>query len=255
MNEAKTRTTRKLSGSLQKNLQAYTLAAGAAGLGLAVLAVPAEAEVVFTPVEVRIPPDGSYAIDLNGDGVIDFTIQSIRCRQCYPPFSTYTNKLLLRPTTGAAFAGNGVIGEPGRFGAGRKIGEERLFFSDTGQMAYFIGRGGNYRYGSWAYDLGEQYLGLRFTIDGQTHYGWARMRVRHDYHQPVIFATLSGVAYETVPGKAIVTGRISGPAQPDGQSGIQKEELNRPALENQTLGALAVGAPALPLWRRKEGQH
>jgi hypothetical protein len=65
-------------------------------------------------------------------------------------------------------------------------------------------------------------LGLRFTIAGKTHFGWAR------------FSTVSGIfltgyAYETIPDKPIITGRTHG-----------KDEA--------TLGRLAQGASGISAW-------
>jgi hypothetical protein len=40
------------------------------------LAQPAQAEIVYTPANVTIGPNQSYALDLNHDGIIDFTIMN-----------------------------------------------------------------------------------------------------------------------------------------------------------------------------------
>ena len=45
-------------------------------LAASILAVPAAAEVVYTPVYVSIPVGGYYNIDVNSDGVTDFTLDS-----------------------------------------------------------------------------------------------------------------------------------------------------------------------------------
>ena len=44
----------------------------------AALAIPAQARVVYTPVNVNLPTNGSYPIDLNHDGITDFTFQIVR---------------------------------------------------------------------------------------------------------------------------------------------------------------------------------
>ena len=43
---------------------------------IAAIALPAEAEIVYTPANISIPVGSSYNIDLNQDGVTDFTIRS-----------------------------------------------------------------------------------------------------------------------------------------------------------------------------------
>ena len=70
------RKTTSLSDSLQRNLSMYVVAAGAAGVQLLALAQPSEAEVVYTPAHVLILQDQKFAIDLNHDGIDDFTIHN-----------------------------------------------------------------------------------------------------------------------------------------------------------------------------------
>jgi hypothetical protein len=52
------------------------------------------------------------------------------------------------------------------------------------------------------------YLGLRFPINGQPHYGWALLEV--NISQYTINTKLLGFAYETIAGQGIRTGQISG---------------------------------------------
>ena len=59
--------------------------------------------------------------------------------------------------------------------------------------------------------------------------------------------TVTGYAYETVPGKAIIAGATNGASEAEPTA-----SLNTPAPEAATLGMLAVGAPGLSIWRREE---
>jgi hypothetical protein len=68
----KTRT--NLTASTNHRLNSYALAAGAAGVSLLALAQPADAEVVYTPANVTVSRNGSYKLDLNNDGIVDFFI-------------------------------------------------------------------------------------------------------------------------------------------------------------------------------------
>jgi len=72
----------------------------------------------------------------------------------------------------------------------------------------------------------NRYLGLRFVIKGQIHYGWARATASQTSKRmgnTSITATLTGYAYETVPNKPIITGKTEGPdvitMQPDVRPG------------------------------------
>jgi hypothetical protein len=89
---------------------------------------------------------------------------------------------------------------------------------------------------------------LKFTIKGKTHFGWARLNLTFT-SKHLIDAVLTGYAYETIPGKAIVAGQTKGP---DDSSIAPTASLAVPAREPATLGKLALGAPALSIWRREE---
>ena len=88
------------------------------------------------------------------------------------------------------------------------------------------------------------YLPLRFHIDGEIHYGWARLAIRFVGTPPkdgTWQATLSGYAYETIPNKSIISGQTSGTdddRQSSGASvGAKANEKKQPA----SLGTLALG--------------
>jgi hypothetical protein len=71
------RTTVELSKSLHRQLNAYAIAAGAAGVGMLALAQPAEAKIVYTPAHVvltTVYPHTSYNLDLNHEGINDFRL-------------------------------------------------------------------------------------------------------------------------------------------------------------------------------------
>ena len=120
-------------------------------------------------------------------------------------------------------------------------------------MARRLTYSGNATYqGLWANSgkgVKDRYLGLRFEIDGRLHYGWARFNVSFPNH--TLKATLTGYAYETIPGKAIVAGKTKGPEQISSVEYPGPAALAAPA-PDATLGLLALGSPGLSIWRRKE---
>jgi len=79
----------------------------------------------------------------------------------------------------------------------------------------------------------NRFVGIRFSIKGRFHYGWARVTVKTQ--EKSFSATLTGYAYETVPGKGIIAGRTKGPDVVDS--------------EPATLGHLARGASSPSDWR------
>jgi len=64
--------TEHLAESVHHKLNAYALTAGAAGVGMLAGAQPAEGRIVYTPAHVAVQGVG-YNLDLNHDGVPDFT--------------------------------------------------------------------------------------------------------------------------------------------------------------------------------------
>jgi hypothetical protein len=54
----------------------------------------------------------------------------------------------------------------------------------------------------------NHYLGLKFRVNGQTRYGWARLNVRTQGVS--MTAQITGYAYEAVVNKPIVAGQTTG---------------------------------------------
>jgi hypothetical protein len=79
------------------------------------------------------------------------------------------------------------------------------------------------------------YLGLKFVINGKTHYGWARFKP----HQGLNNYYLTGYAYETIPNKPITTGQIKGPDDNSIDEPIAFQ--GAPASQPASLGMLALG--------------
>jgi hypothetical protein len=133
--------------------------------------------------------------------------------------------------------------------AGGKIGPERHFRKQNfGPRMAWAYRGVLWD-GPWANGgkgVKDRYLGIKFKISGKFHYGWTRITVTTSA-RGFTGMILTGYAYETIPGKSIIAGATKGPddAEPTAS-------LNPPTTVPATLGALAMGAPGLSIWRRKE---
>jgi len=63
---------------------------------------------------------------------------------------------------------------------------------------------------------------------------------------------LSGYAYETIPNKPIIAGQTKSTDDIDDSNVRPNAALTVPTAESATLGALALGAPGLSIWRRDE---
>jgi hypothetical protein len=111
-------------------------------------------------------------------------------------------------------------------------------------MAYQLAGSAHSSAGNWR-NVKDLYLGLKFMVAGQTHFGWARLNVALTT-QASWTATLTGYAYETVANRPLLSGQTHGQEVPQPVSFKPMAPL--PA----TLGSLAQGAPGLVAWRRDE---
>jgi hypothetical protein len=237
----RSRPERPLSERLNTRLASYAAAASAAGVGMLATATAANARIVYTPAYIVIDVDSPLPLDLNHDGINDFSLR-------YSVFAVGSVKNV-RP----AQAGNAILGmslfylgyrsgtlckiavarQAGdRIGAGSRFGPyNTLFFSST------HGACGEFEKGN------ARYLGLEFTVNGQKHFGWARVNL-----QP--FA-LTGYAYETVPGRSIRAGQ-TGPAASANLPELHRAPASNGRLQSATLGLLALGRLGLDVWRREK---
>jgi len=242
------RKTANLSESVGQQLNMYALAASAAGVGLLALASPSEAKIVYTPTHINIAPNHVVLLDLNHDGTNDFIVRNVL--RTVGLFRS--DRLSILPQDG-----NEIWGHKSTAGghyasalvAGIKLGPSGAFSAGSRSMAFGGDyNGSSYCLGKWT-NVQKRYLGLKFAIHGKTHFGWARLNVHCDLYK--IYAVLTGYAYETIPNKSITTGKTKGPADDFGPGA----SLTSPIPDTPqaaSLGALAMGAPGLSIWRRKE---
>jgi hypothetical protein len=237
----------------------YALAA--TGVGMLVSPPGADGKVVYTLAHDKVQFGVVRPIDLNHDGIADFILltggrysrewlelcdhslvltYSKRQEVCksttnFPnaairTFSTYAGKKREYP---ALLRKGAQIGKGQQFGSmgSAQIVAEHLTFSSR------------FWYGPWL-DNGKGtktgYLGVRFKILNELHYGWVRLCIKTHIEQSgnTFTATLDGYAYETVPNKSIIAGETKGADDFIPESG--------------SLGALAAGAPAKSALRAKQ---
>lgn len=212
-----------LPGSFRKRLNAYAVAASAAGVGLLASSPPAEAEIVYTPAHHVILRGSTLNLDLNHDNIPDFRIVHL------PSFCTTDGFCTTRFYATGAAQGNYVAGAQQGFDfayalkAGSKIGPGDQLL---GHAMYYRFRSVNsygHCTGPWAHAK-QRYLGFKFLIHGETHYGWARLNVACTLSNRI--GVLTGYAYETIPNKPIMAGKTQG---------------SKETVEPATLGRLALG--------------
>jgi hypothetical protein len=245
------RTLSNFSAPVHQRLSAYALAAGATGVSLLALAQPSEAEIVYTPDNQTIGHNSSYKLDLNHDGITDFTIserafedgvipaQSLLVKS--PPDNKINcpGQYCLSTWVYAAALGPGSEIDTTQRQHGWLAGRAQMAFQATTNQGLFL-------YGPWN-NVKNGYLGLKFQINGEVHLGWARLNVTYSVKDGSWEAHLTGYAYETIPGKSIKAGQTT----EDDDSAESRKPASSPA-QFATLGALALGNAGLALWRREE---
>jgi hypothetical protein len=236
-----------LSESMHRRLNMYTLAASAAGVSLLACSPPAEAKVIFTNTWIPITPTTATTnIDMTNDGVADFVISNHRIEKCSFSFCSYATMKVLPQHSHNEVWGNGsyaaalrsgvTVGSKGQFKPGHEVMAKATFDQGTEGSAYGSA-------GPWKQTT-NRYLGVKFIIDGEVHFGWVRIDVAEAVGG--IYAAVSGYAYETLPNKSIVTGQKSGTPNQLNKQNPDSASVDVPAAVRGSLGMLALGALGRP---------
>jgi hypothetical protein len=240
--------TGKNSGSQEihgRSINLISLAAIATGLGVMAFAVPAEGKVVVTKTNLPINGTNSLlpptSIDLNHDGVADLEFGQGSF------ISAGTFQIAI---TGKVFNGGAVTTSPHSYVAALKhgagIGPSAQFGNGYFDVEVSNGRDksshpySQHLVGNWGGNPTNRFMGVKFLIDGQTHYGWVRLQIKTGKGK-FLSGTITGYAYETIANKKLEAGVSSNdPAEETSVGG------NR-----SSLGMLALGFDGLAMWRRE----
>ncbi len=177
----------------------------AAVIALTMLASPLEALIVYTPLRTTIENDGRTQTDLNRDGVPDFLVSVVSQRfqegRCLgrDGFMVSVTIRPLQPEGGI------VVAFPGQvqlLPLGTEIDSGSNFELDRAENIFrYIGCPADRNFAG--------YIGQQFVVNGNVRYAWAYMTVQMTSGYTVL-VTVTGYAYETIPGLSIVTGQLVG---------------------------------------------
>lgn len=226
-----------LSGSVLHRLNSYAVGAAAAGVGILSLSHPAEAKIIYTPTHVSIAEGTPYLIEFgpnraNGGGfVIDWQSGEDQSAVYTAASSVSIFKTTQQGIFARALRSGIAIGPHSPFTKIHFTGMGTRFFGTFGSSTTWAGPWANGGKG-----IKNRFLGLRFPMNGQIHYGWARLTVTTS-SKKFASVVLTGYAYESVPNKPNRAG--------------QEKEQN--LVEPASLGHLAQGASAIPRWRVRQG--
>jgi len=244
-------TINSLPESLNRRLNLYSVTAAAAGVGMLALSQPATGTIVITNKTIPIPlcnlnSPCPVTIDFNNDGIAD--VQFLLTY--YPEHSFYFANLNAQ----ALGAGAGVMAPPNGANEpyascllrGAKIGGSAKFatlamMERSSGHAYATTSHPRHLYGKWDSNQPNRFLGVKFKFGGKTHYGWVRVTVKTNTSQ--ISATVTEYGYETVANKRVSAGL-------PGAASVRPPSKSVPAVAS--LGALALGAEGMEVWRREE---
>jgi len=181
-----------------------------------IFAQPASAKIVYTPVNTTLTGSGHIKINLNHDGIKDFDIQSAVSEVACGFGHEIHGVVTVKPTPGDGVVASGPNATA--LASGIRVGPTGTFSNHQSLMTNFLVTRGcghlPYRYGNWCSATSgfscsrTGYLGLRFLVNGQTHYGWAYTTVMGGGSG--LSVTLKSFAYETIAGRGITTGQTSG---------------------------------------------
>lgn len=177
------------------------------------LVLPANAQIIYTQVNVSIPVGESYDLDVNGDGVTDFTLKS----KLLQGLCQWGDEYVWSLTVGST-GGNDVVTAADQAGSnyaaalpfGAMVNQSQNLNPGASVMAALSwGACGIGTSGEWL-NLPNRYLGLQFqTPDGTTHYAWAKLStaayVDQDEHLHAS-TLLTGFAYQSIADKGIAAG-------------------------------------------------
>ena len=194
-----------MNKDLQKRLGKYTAAAAAL-----VGATGANAQIMYTDVNPDFAHPGNeigFGLDLNNDTNFDFALFSAD--------TTLTSGTRIRYTViapyGTAAASNAIAGEaPSGYdyalalNSGDMIDNTLNWIAATNTMAYNNNSANPYNE-NWN-GVTDKYLGLKFVVAGNTHYGWARM----DVLAVADTWTLKDYAYNAMPNTGLTAGQMTG---------------------------------------------
>jgi hypothetical protein len=242
----------RIDSALEKKLLGYAAMAAASGVAVLALSHNSEAKIIYTATHQKIPLNTPFYLDVNGDGVADFSFLANTFLGGAVRRETYTFNSDANMEVFAVAKSNELWGKiefqngvERQFGdvpvvsalpAGVRLGPNGKFAPSNfwmGNVSATDGEPPSY-FGPWAPQGGnvkEHYVGLKFVVDGEIHYGWARFNVQ--MRQPLkgnLQAILTGYAYETVANAPILSGNTGNEQEAAAQSG--------------SLGKLALGAVA-----------
>jgi hypothetical protein len=264
-----TRPAVRLAEPLSQSLNAYALAAAAAGVTVLACALPAEGAPIckgladqvfqtnsfpFSPAGQIIPPFNIAQTTFNYfHGTTGVSTWGWWNRGFFTPNTVGAKVLLGANNLPADVAYGAQIGPSGQFGKGRSYG---LLFTYGKGNSSFVGGGTKLRHrGHMSFEQ-NSYVGFQFSQSDGVHYGWLRLSLsvlggdvpqRGGPPPKHTSIHLLGYGYESAPNTAIAAGSCTAEAS----SSDSMPEVLPSDSAGASLGMLALGSEAISMWRKR----
>jgi hypothetical protein len=216
-----------LPEQLNRRLNAYALAAGAAGVAVLACAMPAEAEPICKEFSARLTHTNNFPLYLTRPAVAPFNIAQVTNSTFRSRTTTgigtlqWWNRAFFTPNTSGAkvllsnglpanLASGAAIGPGGDFGPRNSSG--LLFTYGKGEYSYRGGGGTKLKHKGNLNLTQTDYVGFQFKDPVGVHYGWARLSVSFESGRGKTQHTIvdiTGFGYESVADTAIAAGGCS----------------------------------------------
>jgi hypothetical protein len=216
-------------------------ACSAAAVGALTLS-SAESAIVYINLNNQayldnVPADGTstfHFVDINTDGATDLILRT----RFETTSSTGNLAAIYGPVGGVLGVVGSVVGNyryPARLTLNASIGASAALLNLTSQAPGSLAFGAGYPNSKWAGGApgNTGFMGIRFTISGNEHFGWVRMTVVPQGSAQARSFILHEAAYESVPNANIKMGAVPEPS---------------------SLGLLALGSAGILAHRRRRGQ-
>jgi hypothetical protein len=263
-----------LPESLNRRLASYAMAAAAAGAATLACSAPAEGEEVCRNISIQLSDTTTFALNpgkliAGAFNVAQTTFSSFPSsgyyyfwwnRGFFTPNSAGANVLVDDTGMVADAASGALIGPDAKFGKGQSYG---MMFTYGNGTFDFRAHGTLKKHRGNLNLQDANYIGFEFLLAGKIHYGWARLQVKFDrrqYYQTKAHIHFLGYGYETAPNTAIAAGSCAaesagntignGPSHANIDSTVGETGTGSNAPKSATLGMLAAGSAALPVWRK-----
>lgn len=222
-------------------------------------ALPAEAAPVCKTLSTTLSFTMTYAFNPAHQAIAPFNLAQTFNELSSLSF-TYRNRLFFTPNSRGANAMLATNGWPADLQSGVKIGPGDdfgkgssyglLFNFGPGSSATRSHHKGNLQFNA------TTYVGFKFLIAGKTHYGWLRLETTLLSNRRTPYTYVQQYGFETAPNTAILagscgTGQSASVKSEPASATTSADEISDNDASQGSLGALALGAQGIPLWRQK----